>query len=139
MNRVIRAFAALGLAAALVATAACDPDGNDSGSDSSQGPAPTADPAADESVRPLYAYVARNDIVVMDGDRLEGIDAMAHSLEPLLELVRRQEKEGQGDAPWPPHYAKAKGEPPRVAPSRQRPTGRPPKAPGRGAARSSAR
>ena len=69
VNRVIRAFAALGLAAALVTTAACDPDGDDSESDSSEGSAPTADPAPDESVRPLYAYVAHNDVVVMDGDR----------------------------------------------------------------------
>ena len=34
--------------------------------------APTADPAANESVRPLYAYVARNDVVVMDGYRQIG-------------------------------------------------------------------
>ena len=27
---------------------------------------------------------------------------------------------GLGDAPWPPHYAKQAGEPPRVQPSRQR-------------------
>ena len=32
----------------------------------------------------------------------------------------RQEAEGLGDAPWPPHYAKQEGEPPRVAPSRRR-------------------
>ena len=42
------------------------------------------------------------------------------SLEALLELSARHEAEGQGDAPWPPHYAKPEGEPPRVAPSRQR-------------------
>ena len=79
------------------------------------------------------------------GDCHEGIDAVAHSLEPLLELSRHQEAAGQGDAPWPPHYAKAKGEPPRVAPSKRR--GQPaapvkerrPRAPGRGSARSSAR
>src|SRR5262249_47364284 len=28
--------------------------------------------------------------------------------------------EGLGDAPWPPHYAKQPGEPPRVQPSRSR-------------------
>ena len=33
----------------------------------------------------------------------------------LLELSARQEAEGLGDAPWPPHYAKQAGEPPRVA------------------------
>jgi bifunctional non-homologous end joining protein LigD len=51
------------------------------------------------------------------GDRHEGIDARSHSLEKLLELFERQ---GAGDAPWPPHYAKQAGEPRRVAPSRAR-------------------
>ncbi len=54
------------------------------------------------------------------GDVCAGIDAQAHSLEPLLELVRRHEAEGLGDAPWPPHYAKQAGEPPRVQPSKRR-------------------
>lgn len=49
-----------------------------------------------------------------------GIDERAFSLEPLLELVARQETEGLGDAPWPPHYAKGSGEPPRVQPSKRR-------------------
>jgi DNA ligase D-like protein (predicted polymerase) len=52
------------------------------------------------------------------GDRHEGIDAAAGSLDALLELSARQEKEGQGDAPWPPHYRKQPGEPPRVQPSK---------------------
>ncbi len=43
---------------------------------------------------------------------------MPGSLEALLELSARQEKEGQGDAPWPPQYAKQPGEPTRVQPSR---------------------
>src|SRR5205085_11163502 len=42
------------------------------------------------------------------------------ALDGLLELSARQEKEGLGDAPWPPHYAKQAGEPPRVAPSRRK-------------------
>ena len=54
------------------------------------------------------------------GDVGAGIDAVAHSLEPLLELVARHEAEGEGDAPWPPNYAKQPGEPPRVQPSRRR-------------------
>ena len=54
------------------------------------------------------------------GDRHAGIDASAGSLEGLLELSARQEVEGQGDAPWPPHYRKQKGEPPRVQPSKAR-------------------
>jgi DNA ligase D-like protein (predicted polymerase) len=52
------------------------------------------------------------------GDRHAGIDDRPGSLEPLLDLVARQEAEGLGDAPWPPHYAKQEGEPPRVQPSR---------------------
>jgi bifunctional non-homologous end joining protein LigD len=40
------------------------------------------------------------------------------SLEPLLELAARDEAEGLGDAPWPPHFRKMESEGPRVAPSR---------------------
>ncbi len=54
------------------------------------------------------------------GDRHAKIDEHPCSLEPLLELSARQEAEGLGDAPWPPHYAKQPGEPPRVQPSRRR-------------------
>ncbi len=54
------------------------------------------------------------------GDRHAGIDAHAGSLERALELSARQEREGQGDAPWPPHYRKQSGEPPRVQPSKRR-------------------
>ncbi|MCA1572229.1 MAG: non-homologous end-joining DNA ligase [Chloroflexi bacterium] len=54
------------------------------------------------------------------GDVGAGIDARTYSLEPLLELVARHEAEGLGDAPWPPHYAKQAGEPPRVQPSKRR-------------------
>jgi DNA ligase D-like protein (predicted polymerase) len=56
------------------------------------------------------------------GDRHDAIDRQAGSLEALLELSARQEAEGLGDAPWPPHYRKQKGEGPRVAPSRRRRT-----------------
>jgi hypothetical protein len=54
------------------------------------------------------------------GDRHAGIDRNPCSLESLLELSARQEAEGLGDAPWPPHYAKQDGEPPRVQPSRRK-------------------
>jgi len=54
------------------------------------------------------------------GDRHAGIDDHPCSLDALLELSARQEADGLGDAPWPPHYAKQPGEPPRVAPSRKR-------------------
>ena len=51
------------------------------------------------------------------GDRHAGIDEHANSLEPLLALFERQ---GLGDAPWPPQYRKQAGEPPRVQPSRRK-------------------
>jgi hypothetical protein len=54
------------------------------------------------------------------GDRHAGIDETPGSLEPLLELSARHEAEGEGDAPWPPHYKKQPGEPARVQPSRAR-------------------
>jgi DNA ligase D len=41
-------------------------------------------------------------------------------LDPLLELVERDQEAGLMDAPWPPVYPKMPGEPPRVAPSRAR-------------------
>jgi bifunctional non-homologous end joining protein LigD len=54
------------------------------------------------------------------GDPAAGLDGAAGSLEALLELAARQRAEGQGDAPWPPHFARGEEEPPRVQPSRRR-------------------
>jgi DNA ligase D-like protein (predicted polymerase) len=54
------------------------------------------------------------------GDLMAGIDDSAGSLQPLLELASRHEAEGLADAPWPPHYRKQRGEPPRVQPSKRR-------------------
>jgi bifunctional non-homologous end joining protein LigD len=51
------------------------------------------------------------------GDVHKGIDEKPGSLEALLELF---EKQGLGDAPWPPHYKKQAGEPARVRPSRRK-------------------
>jgi DNA ligase D-like protein (predicted polymerase) len=53
------------------------------------------------------------------GDRHAAMDASPCALDALLELSARQEAEGLGDAPWPPHYAKQAGEPPRVQPSKR--------------------
>jgi DNA ligase D-like protein (predicted polymerase) len=53
------------------------------------------------------------------GDAAGGIDAAAGSLDGLLALAAAQEAAGLADAPWPPHYRKQRGEPPRVAPSRR--------------------
>jgi bifunctional non-homologous end joining protein LigD len=55
-----------------------------------------------------------------EGDRHARIDASPCSLAPLLELAARHEREGLGDAPWPPHYRKQAGEPLRAQPSRRR-------------------
>ena len=54
------------------------------------------------------------------GDPHAEMDAAAGSLEKLLELADKDEAEGLGDAPWPPHFVKMEGEAPRVAPSRAR-------------------
>jgi DNA ligase D-like protein (predicted polymerase) len=51
------------------------------------------------------------------GDRHAGIDEQPGSIEGLLELF---EKQGLGDAPWPPHYKKQASEPPRVRPSKRK-------------------
>jgi bifunctional non-homologous end joining protein LigD len=52
------------------------------------------------------------------GDPSARIDEHAGSLDSLLELSRRDEEQGLGDAPWPPHFRKQRGEPKRVQPSR---------------------
>jgi DNA ligase D len=57
------------------------------------------------------------------GDPSASIDEHAGSLDGLLELAARDEREGLGDAPWPPHFRKQKGEPKRVQPSRSRDAG----------------
>jgi bifunctional non-homologous end joining protein LigD len=75
------------------------------------------------------------------GDPSKGMDDAAGSLEPLLELAGQHEAAGFADAPWPPHFAKQAGEPPRVQPSKRRKatgaSGRegvvPPPAPGKAA------
>ena len=54
------------------------------------------------------------------GDPAAEIDEHPGTLDSLLELAARDEREGLGDAPWPPHFRKQKGEPRRVQPSRAR-------------------
>jgi DNA ligase D-like protein (predicted polymerase) len=53
------------------------------------------------------------------GDVHADIDDVAHDLTPLLELYEAQ---GDGEAPFPPQFAKQEGEPTRVQPSRARKT-----------------
>ncbi len=52
------------------------------------------------------------------GDPGADIDRHPGSLDGLLELAARDERDGLGDAPWPPHFRKQRGEPRRVQPSR---------------------
>jgi len=54
------------------------------------------------------------------GNRHAGMNEAAGSLEALLAMAARDEREGLGDAPWPPHFRKMEGEAPRVAPSKAR-------------------
>ncbi|MQA27570.1 MAG: ATP-dependent DNA ligase [Micromonosporaceae bacterium] len=54
------------------------------------------------------------------GDAHAAIDDVAHSIEPLLELAERDEREGRGDLPYPPDHPKMPGEPMRVQPSKAR-------------------
>jgi bifunctional non-homologous end joining protein LigD len=54
------------------------------------------------------------------GDRHKDIDLQPGSLERLLELSAQHQRDGLGDAPWPPHYQKQRGEPARVQPSKRR-------------------
>ena len=52
------------------------------------------------------------------GDPHAAMDQHAGVLDALLEMAARDETEGLGDAPWPPHFVKQEGESKRVAPSR---------------------
>jgi bifunctional non-homologous end joining protein LigD len=54
------------------------------------------------------------------GDRHDAIDRESCGLDTLLELSARHERDGLGDAPWPPHFRKQESEPARVQPSRRR-------------------
>jgi bifunctional non-homologous end joining protein LigD len=76
----------------------------------------TCDPA-DFTMKTMPAWFKSN------GDRHAEIDRHPCSLDQLLDLSARQEKEGQGDAPWPPQYAKQPGEPKRVQPSKAKKEG----------------
>jgi bifunctional non-homologous end joining protein LigD len=55
------------------------------------------------------------------GDPHAEMDLSPGSLERLLDLAAKDEADGLGDAPWPPHFRKMEGEAARVAPSRAKP------------------
>jgi bifunctional non-homologous end joining protein LigD len=73
----------------------------------------TVDPAA-------FTLRTVPDRIRILGDPGAGIDDRAGTLDGLLDLAARDEAGGLGDAPWPPHFPKAEGEPTRVSPSRRR-------------------
>jgi DNA ligase D-like protein (predicted polymerase) len=74
---------------------------------------PDCDPAAFT----LFTVPAR---FAESGDAHANIDAQPGSLDALLELAAKDEAEGLGDAPWPPHFRKQEGEGKRVQPSKAR-------------------
>jgi DNA ligase D-like protein (predicted polymerase) len=71
-----------------------------------------------------FTLVTAPKVFAERGDASAGIDEAAGSLDKLLELSAAQEAAGLGDAPWPPHYKKQGDEPPRVAPSKRKGSGR---------------
>ena len=66
-----------------------------------------------------YTIATVPDLVRKRGDAMAEIDAVAQSIEPLLEMVEADEERGLGDLPYPPSYPKMPGEPPRVQPSKK--------------------
>src|SRR5580692_10695641 len=74
---------------------------------------PDCDPSA-------FTILTMPDRFLQIGDPHAGMNDAAGSLEPLLDLAAKDEAEGLGDAPWPPHFRKMEGEGKRVAPSRAR-------------------
>jgi DNA primase len=54
------------------------------------------------------------------GDPHASIDDEAYDITPLLEWSQRDERDGQGDMPYPPDHPKMPGEPKRVQPSKDR-------------------
>ena len=54
------------------------------------------------------------------GDLTAGIDEAPCRIDRVMAMVAADEERGLGEAPWPPHYPKMPGEPPRVQPSKRR-------------------
>jgi DNA ligase D-like protein (predicted polymerase) len=65
-----------------------------------------------------YTIAVVPTLVQTDGDPWADMPDHPQSIEPLLEMSRRDFANGLLDAPWPPVYPKMPNEPPRVAPSR---------------------
>jgi DNA ligase D-like protein (predicted polymerase) len=70
----------------------------------------------DHKALDLMSFKGRWDDV---GDLTAGMDDAAGRLDKAMEMVAEDEERGLGEAPWPPHYPKMPGEPPRVQPSKK--------------------
>jgi DNA ligase D len=73
---------------------------------------------ADPSELTLHTVPSR---LAQVGDPMATIDDRSFSLERLLDMHAKDEREGLGDMPYPPDYPKMPGEPKRVQPSKARP------------------
>ncbi|WP_421843522.1 DNA polymerase domain-containing protein [Mycobacterium sp.] len=65
-----------------------------------------------------YTMATVPDLVRDRDDPWAGIDEVAQSIAPLLDMAEADEESGLGDLPYPPNYPKMPGEPKRVQPSR---------------------
>jgi DNA ligase D len=66
-----------------------------------------------------YTIATVPDLVSTRDDPWAAIESVAHSIDPLLDMVAADEARGLGDLPYPPNYPKMPGEPPRVQPSKK--------------------
>jgi len=74
-----------------------------------------------DSIKPSHWSIAAfQERYAAMGDLTAGMDDVDGDLTSVMEMVRLDEERGLGDAPWPPHYPKMPGEPPRVQPSKRK-------------------
>jgi bifunctional non-homologous end joining protein LigD len=76
-----------------------------------------------------YTLATVPGLLAARGDAHAAIDDAPGTLDSLLALADKHARDGLPDAPWPPHFARAEGEAPRVAPSRARARPKPDKLP----------
>ena len=61
----------------------------------------------------VFTMASVPDLVARREDPWADIDDRRTGIEPLLEMVARDDSNGLGDMPYPPSYPKMPGEPPR--------------------------